>query len=170
MNVLESFSLKGRVALVTGAGDPQGYGAQCAIALWEAGATVYIAARSDDRMKAFCANYPGMRWKHLDMSVESEIKAIVPAIVGGDMNTTILDTALLAFDDAHLSPACAQPASQLCHHITYNAFGKGPGSAIDHFFVRAVNLKDYRILDGNYGAPYLSDHFPVQIVFSLLPQ
>ncbi len=95
---------------------------------------------------------------------------IVPAIVGGDMNTTILDTALLAFDDAHLSPACAQPASQLCHHITYNAFGKGPGSAIDHFFVRAVNLKDYRILDGNYGVPYLSDHFPVQIVFSLLPQ
>ena len=55
MNVLESFSLKGRVAMVTGAGDPQGYGAQCAIGLWEAGATVYIAARSDDRMKAFCA-------------------------------------------------------------------------------------------------------------------
>ncbi len=81
MNVLESFSLKGRVAMVTGAGDPQGYGAQCAIGLWEAGATVYIAARSDDRMKAFCANYPGMRWKHLDMSVESEIKAIIPAIV-----------------------------------------------------------------------------------------
>ena len=80
MNVLESFSLKGRVALVTGAGDPQGYGAQCASALYEAGATVYIAARNDERMKAFVANYPGMLWKHLDMADQANIKNVVTEI------------------------------------------------------------------------------------------
>lgn len=87
-----------------------------------------------------------------------------PAIVGGDMNTTILDTALLAFEQVRLRPACDQISSKLCYQNTYNAFGKGPGSAIDHFFVRNIKVKDLRILDGDYGVPYLSDHYPVEMV------
>ena len=93
---------------------------------------------------------------------------IVPAIVGGDMNSSILDTALLAFEYVHLRPACDMVSTALCHAITYNAYGKGPGASIDHFFVRGgIEVKEYRILDGDYGVPYLSDHYPIEIVIRL---
>lgn len=90
---------------------------------------------------------------------------IVPAIVGGDMNSSILDTALLAFEYVHLRPACDQVSTKLCHAVTYNAYGKGPGASIDHFFVRGgIEVKQYRILDGDYGVPYISDHYPIEMV------
>ena len=43
---------------------------------------------------------------------------IVPAIVGGDMNSSILDTALLAFEYVHLTPACDKVSTALCHAVT----------------------------------------------------
>lgn len=93
---------------------------------------------------------------------------IVPAIVGGDMNSSILDTALLAFEYVYLRPACDKVSTKLCHAITYNAFGKGPGASIDHFFVRGgIEVKQYRILDGDYGVPYISDHYPIEMVIEL---
>jgi NAD(P)-dependent dehydrogenase (short-subunit alcohol dehydrogenase family) len=46
MNVMEMFSLKGKVALVTGAGNKIGYGAQCAEALYEAGADCLVAGNA----------------------------------------------------------------------------------------------------------------------------
>ena len=81
MNVMESFSLKGKVALVTGAGNPLGYGAQCAEGLYEAGALVYIASRNQEKLAAFAAKYPGMRTLSLDLEDEESVKAIVPEIV-----------------------------------------------------------------------------------------
>ena len=92
---------------------------------------------------------------------------VAPAIVGGDMNTTILDTALLPFENVRLTSACEQVSSKNCHKDTYNAFGKGPGSAIDHFFVRNVDVKSFQILDSDYGVPYISDHYPIEIVIKL---
>ena len=95
----------------------------------------------------------------------SKSALIVPAIVGGDMNSSILDTALLAFEYVHLRPACDMVSTALCHAITYNAYGKGPGASIDHFFVRGgIEVKQYRILDGDYGVPYISDHYPIEMV------
>ena len=81
MNVLEMFSLKGRVALVTGAGNPKGYGAQCASALYEAGAEVYIASRNLEKLNKFAAMYPGMKVIQLDLESEESVKAIVPEIL-----------------------------------------------------------------------------------------
>ena len=56
---------------------------------------------------------------------------------------------------------------RICHTDTYNAFGKGQGSPIDHFFVRNIEVKEFRILDGDYGVPYISDHYPIEIVIEL---
>ena len=50
---------------------------------------------------------------------------------------------------------------------TYNAFGKGESSLIDHFFVRNVKIKEFRTLDGDYGVPYISDHYPIEIIIRL---
>lgn len=97
----------------------------------------------------------------------SQSALINPAIVGGDMNTTILDTVLLPFEYVRLTSACDQVSAKLCHTDTYNAFGKGPGSPIDHFFVRNIEVKEFRILNGDYGVPYISDHYPIEMVIGL---
>ena len=104
MNVLESFSLKDKVALVTGAGSPIGYGAQCAEALYEAGATVFIASRNQEKLAAYAARYPGMRYLPLDLEDEDSVKAIVPKIVqeAGHLdilvNNAVARTALAKWD------------------------------------------------------------------------
>ncbi|MBO7329430.1 MAG: SDR family NAD(P)-dependent oxidoreductase, partial [Lentisphaeria bacterium] len=81
MNVMEMFSLKGKFALVTGAGNRIGYGAQCAEALYEAGAEVYIASRNLDKLNAFAANYPGMKVLQLDLEDEAQVRNIIPQII-----------------------------------------------------------------------------------------
>ena len=55
---LEKYDLKGRVAVVTGAG--QGIGLACAQALGEAGATVVIAEMLPDRVETATAELRGM--------------------------------------------------------------------------------------------------------------
>lgn len=49
---------------------------------------------------------------------------------------------------------------------TYNAFKVGnenkPEWVIDHIFFRGANVHEFRVLrDENYGAPFISDHYPV---------
>ena len=83
MNVLESFSLKGKVALLTGGAGL--YGRQIAEALAEAGATTCIASRNLPELEKVAA---GLRAKGhdatalpLDLDDESSIGALVEEIV-----------------------------------------------------------------------------------------
>ena len=104
MNVMKMFSLEGKVALVTGAGNRIGYGAQCAEALYEAGAEVYIASRNLDKLNDFAANYPGMKVLQLDLEDEIQVKNIIPEIVerAGKIdilvNNAVARTALAKWD------------------------------------------------------------------------
>ena len=51
---------------------------------------------------------------------------------------------------------------------TYNGWGQAPNSmVIDHLFVRNMKCLSYRTLDGDYGVPYISDHYPIEIVVRL---
>jgi len=91
MNVMESFSCKGKVALVTGgAGHQGGYGAQISEALYEAGATVYIASRSLDKLKVFAARYPGMKCLALDLADETSIRSVMETIIAEEGKLDIL--------------------------------------------------------------------------------
>ena len=93
----------------------------------------------------------------------------LPAIVGGDMNCTADSSEyspFAFFRRAGLQDARAMTDST-SHAITYNAFGNAEGAVIDHFLVRDVQVRRFRTLDGDYGVPYISDHYPVYIVFSL---
>ena len=105
MNVLDSFSLKGKVALVTGgAGHRGGYGAQISGALYEAGATVYIASRDAAKLEEFAAQYPGMKTIRLDLSEEDSVRHCIADIVSASgkldilVNNAVLRTALERWD------------------------------------------------------------------------
>ena len=105
MNVLDSFSLEGKVALVTGgAGHRGGFGAQISCALYEAGATVYIASRDAAKLEEFAAQYPGMKTVRLDLAEEDSIRDCISKIVSESgkldilVNNAVLRTALERWD------------------------------------------------------------------------
>ena len=89
----------------------------------------------------------------------------IPVIVGGDMNTEGDSSEYSAF--AFFRRVGLQDARTLTdstsHAITYNAYGNGEGSVIDHFFVKNLKVLRFRTLDGDYGVPYISDHYPIEI-------
>ena len=87
-------------------------------------------------------------------------------IVGGDMNSTIDDDIFRAFYDSGMKVARDIP-SKTSRVDTYTGFGKDKPSLIDHFFVRDVNVECFRTLNGDYGVPYISDHYPIEIVIRL---
>lgn len=96
--------------------------------------------------------------------VANNLKGI-PVVVGGDMNCTAEYDENKPFDffsRAGLQEAREMPDST-SHAITYNAYGNGEGSVIDHFFVKELKVLRFRTLDGDYGVPYISDHYPIEI-------
>lgn len=83
MNVLESFSLKGKVALLTGGAGK--YGRQVTAALAEAGATTYIASRGLDALEKVAGEEQArgfdVRARTLDLSSDDSIEALIGGIV-----------------------------------------------------------------------------------------
>ena len=91
MNVLESFSLKGKVALVTGgAGYRGGYGAQISEALYEAGATVCNASRNLAKLEEYASRFPGMKSVALDLADEKSIRECIAAVIAESGKIDIL--------------------------------------------------------------------------------
>ena len=110
--------------------------------------------------------------KFIAARVESDCYNI-PVILGGDMNSTIDDTIFNAFYNVGLQVA-REITDSTSHAITYNAFGGCEhsgngvdGKVIDHFFVKDAKVLRFRTLDGDYGVPYISDHYPIEITIRL---
>lgn len=97
--------------------------------------------------------------------VESECQEM-PVIVGGDMNSTIEDPIFEAFFEVGLQPA-RDMTPESSYKETYTGFGKDKPSLIDHFFVKDMAVASFSTLDGNYGVPYISDHYPIRMVVEL---
>ena len=89
-----------------------------------------------------------------------------PVILGGDMNSTIDDTIFQALYRVGLR-AAREMADSTSNAITYNAYGKEEGKVIDHFFVKDASVLNFRTLDGDYGVPFISDHYPIEITIHL---
>ena len=95
----------------------------------------------------------------------------VPVFLSGDFNSTTDDP---IFDPLKASLKDAREVSAISHKIiTYNGFGTvtdNPNTrkewVIDHIFFSGVNPMAFRVLNGNYGVPFISDHYPISFKFS----
>lgn len=90
----------------------------------------------------------------------------IPVIIGGDMNTSATDT---IFDTlmARGFCKCRDVAPVSDNEMTFNGFGKCDPIQIDHFFARGIRVKEFHTLNGDYGVEYISDHYPVKLVFDV---
>ena len=50
---------------------------------------------------------------------------------------------------------------------TYNNYGNGGESMIDYIFYKNAEVLDFKTLNGDYGKPYISDHYPVMAKFKM---
>ena len=94
----------------------------------------------------------------------------VPVFLSGDFNSTtddpIFDPLKASLKDARMMSAISDK------NITYNGFGKvtdNPNTrkewVIDHIFFSGVNPMAFMVLNGNYGVPFISDHYPISFRF-----
>ena len=94
----------------------------------------------------------------------------VPVFLSGDFNSTTDDT---IFEPLKASLKDAREVSAISDkNITYNGFGTvtdNPNTrkewVIDHIFFSGVNPLAFRVLNGNYGVPFISDHYPIAFTF-----
>lgn len=99
------------------------------------------------------------------------ISDIVPAgesvLVSGDLNADISNPIFAPFKDFGFIPARdAAPATS--HVGTFNAFGSAPsGIILNHILIRNAKPLSFRTLTENYGAAYISDHYPIALDFEL---
>lgn len=89
-----------------------------------------------------------------------------PVIVGGDMNSEIINNDFQPLYDAGFTPA-RRLASRTDFRNSYNAFGYEPGAMNDHFLVRDINVQRFRTINKDYGVPYISNHYPVRMIIKL---
>ena len=94
----------------------------------------------------------------------------VPVFLSGDFNSTTDDT---IFEPLKASLKDAREVSAISDkNITYNGFGTvtdNPNTrkewVIDHIFFSGVNPMAFMVLNGNYGVPFISDHYPISFRF-----
>lgn len=89
-----------------------------------------------------------------------------PIVIGGDMNSGIEDSIFVPLAQHNLlSARDIAPITDTAY--TYNAFGNGNPARIDHFFVRGWDVAEFHTLNGDYGVPYISDHYPVKVTLRI---
>lgn len=100
----------------------------------------------------------------------AKIREIAPegtaVVLGGDFNAPSDASLFRPLDGLLQSARDTSPATD--RKGTYTDFGRIPhGELLDHLFYRNLEPISFRTLDGDYGVPYLSDHYPVEAIFAL---
>lgn len=91
----------------------------------------------------------------------------IPVLVGGDLNSGIDSPIFGPFAHLGLLPA-RDLAPETDRSGTFNAFGSAPsGIVLDHLFVKGVTPLRFQTLRADYGAPFISDHYPIAFTFEL---
>ena len=83
----------------------------------------------------------------------------VPLFLTGDFNSTTDSEIFLPLKS--IMQDAREVAAKTDRRGTSNGWGKS-SSVIDHIFLRSAEAEQFSVLcDKNYGAPYISDHYPV---------
>ena len=102
--------------------------------------------------------------------VVAQIAAIAgkaPAILGGDFNTPT-DSPIFRPLTKTMKSA-RDKAPETAREGPFNGFGSAPDTLVlDHLYFRGkLKCLRFATLTGDYGAPYISDHYPISMTFSL---
>lgn len=99
--------------------------------------------------------------------IKKNVPEGMPVILGGDLNSSIDSPIFNPLLDMNMK-SVRETSPVTDHKGTFNAFGTAPSNIIlDHIFIRDIEPISYRTLVENYGAPYISDHYPIEVVLKL---
>ena len=122
----------------------------------------YINTQLDDKGTSARKNSIILIKGYIDLFVEKG----VPVIVGGDMNVEANSDIFTPLLEAGLSHA--RTSAQITNNKeSFNGFGISKPCTIDHIFTRDIVVKKFITLTRKYGVRFISDHYPIGIVFDL---
>lgn len=82
-----------------------------------------------------------------------------PVFLSGDFNSNVNSAIFDPLKNIMKDSRAILPESEWIP--TYNSFGNGGDSMIDYIFYKNAEVQDFKTLNGDYGKPYISDHYPV---------
>ena len=82
-----------------------------------------------------------------------------PVFLSGDFNSNVNSAIFDPLKNIMKDSRAILPESEWIP--TYNNYGNGNDAMIDYIFYKNAEVLDFKTLNGDYGKPYISDHYPV---------
>ncbi|MBR4584600.1 MAG: endonuclease/exonuclease/phosphatase family protein [Bacteroidales bacterium] len=82
-----------------------------------------------------------------------------PVFLSGDFNSNVSSPIFDPLKNIMKDSRAILPESEWIP--TYNNYGNGGDAMIDYIFYKNAEVLDFKTLNGDYGKPYISDHYPV---------
>lgn len=107
--------------------------------------------------------------------MEHDVQQGTPVLLGGDMNSSTADTIFTPLSrELGMYPA-RDLTEQTDKEPSFNGFGtvnnafanNASANIIDQFFVKNIFPIQFRTIVDYYGVPYISDHYPIWLQFSI---
>ena len=89
----------------------------------------------------------------------------VPVFLSGDFNSDVKSSIFDPLKASMKDSRAILPESEWI--TTYNNFGNGNDALIDYIFYKNAEVLDFKTLNGDYGKPYISDHYPVMATMKI---
>lgn len=101
------------------------------------------------------------------VEIVGKVAGKAPAILGGDFNSPTDSSIFRPL--VRFMKSARDKAPESDNEGTFNGFGTAPDTiVIDHIYFRGkLRCLQFRTLKGDYGTPYISDHYPIEMVFTL---
>ena len=91
--------------------------------------------------------------------------ANAPVFLSGDFNSNVSSPIFDPLKNIMKDSRAILPESEWIP--TYNNFGNGNDAMIDYIFYKNAEVLDFKTLNGDYGKPYISDHYPVMATMKI---
>ena len=88
-----------------------------------------------------------------------------PVFLSGDFNSDVNSPIFDPLKSIMKDSRAISPESEWIP--TYNNYGNGGDAMIDYIFYKNAEVLDFKTLNGDYGKPYISDHYPVMATFKI---